>query len=118
MMSRPKPIAAATMRRTSCITGRCSTAKAPGNRTSKTTPLGTETYRYDALDRLTQVGTSPTPTLQTSNQPGAPALPLLSMSSTSYSFDAAGNRLSKSSAVNGITAETDSYSYDAADQLT
>jgi len=67
---------------------------ADGNRTSKTTPAGTESYLLDALNRLT----SATP-------PGDTA--------TIYSYEAVGNRLTLSHA-----GGTTSYAHDSADRLT
>lgn len=66
---------------------------ADGNRTSVTTPDGTESYRYDQRDQLTGVTYS-------------------DGSTTSYSYDAAGNRTSQTAA--GTNTH---YSYDDASQL-
>jgi RHS repeat-associated protein len=64
-----------------------------GRRTSVTTAEGTESYTYDALDRLTQV-----------SYPGGPTV--------SYTYDAAGNRKTETRGGN-----TTNYNYDAAGQL-
>ncbi len=68
-----------------------------GNRERMTDSDGTTTYSYDALNRLTQVSY---PAIS-----GGPAA-----SSTSYSYDAAGNRTS----INSSTT----FSYDTADRIT
>jgi RHS repeat-associated protein len=65
-----------------------------GNRTSVVSSSGTESYTYDALNRLTEV-----------SYPGGP--------SVSYTYDAAGNRASETHG-----AVTDDYTYDDAGQLT
>ncbi len=98
------------------------TLDAAGNRTQRVDQLGTHTYVYDALYRLTSVS-YPGPTTDT------------------YSYDAVGNRTAKNSttytydAANRITAAgstsytydnngdltargSDSFSWDAADRLT
>ncbi len=64
-----------------------------GNRKTKVTPTGTESYLYDELYRITNVTYPNTAT-------------------ASYTYDATGNRLSKT---DGSIATN--YSYDAADQL-
>jgi RHS repeat-associated protein len=69
------------------------TYDAAGNRTSVTATDGTETYSYDALDRLTTV-----------QYPGG--------ASTSFTYDAAGNRLTQNR--NGTLT---TYTYDAAGEL-
>src|SRR3990172_8180834 len=66
------------------------TPDAVGNRTQRVDGLGTHTYGYDDLYRLTSV-TYPGPQTDT------------------YTYDAVGNRLTKNS---------DDYTYDAADRLT
>jgi RHS repeat-associated protein len=70
------------------------TLDAAGNRTAMTTNGVTESYGYDALNRLTNVtyGTGDT---------------------TAFTYDPQGNRLTQT--VNGVL--TNSYTYDAADQL-
>ncbi len=64
-----------------------------GNRETKVTPSGTETYLYDELYRITNV-TYP------------------NSATASYTYDATGNRLTKTDG-----SITTNYSYDAADQL-
>ena len=71
------------------------TYDAVGNRTAATNGAGTESYVYDALNRLTSV-TYPNTDVE------------------AFSYDANGNRLTY--ALNGQTLN--SYTYDAADQLT
>jgi uncharacterized protein RhaS with RHS repeats len=67
-----------------------------GNRTQSSDADGTTSFAYDALDRLTQASYFVIP-----NSPAA--------ASASYTYDAAGNRLSDG---------TNSYAYDGADRVT
>lgn len=71
-----------------------------GNPTKVAATTGTQTYGYDAADRLTSVCYAET------CQSGDPKL-------TTYAYDRVGNRTSQTEA-----STTTSYTYDAADQLT
>lgn len=70
------------------------TLDANGNRTAMTDDRGAEQYTYDTLNRLTQVVYADGETV-------------------SYTYDAAGNRLSMQSSIHGATT----YSYDDGDRL-
>jgi RHS repeat-associated protein len=78
----------------STLQGYTYTYDAAGNRDSVTTSAGTETYTFDALNRLTGA-----------TYPGGPTV--------SYTYDAAGNRTSETR-----SGTTTNYTYDAAGQMT
>lgn len=99
-----------------------------GNRTAMTTRLGTVTYRYDDLNRLTGAcwaascpwgpGASPAPCLDCSSavgvaRPPDPTPPNPADTFVTYAYDAVGNRLSEATYLGATT-----YTYDAADRLT
>ncbi|MBA3688501.1 MAG: RHS repeat-associated core domain-containing protein [Chloroflexi bacterium] len=99
-----------------------------GNRTAMTTREGTVTYRYDAVDRLSEacwsstscpggVPASPLPCLACIggllSRPAATVNPPPGETYRTYTYDPVGNRLTE-----GSNAGSTTYLYDVADRLT